>query len=98
MVSIYIFIKFTNMLSGVVYIKHICYYDYGCRKVKGCIALFLEKIRRPQRKSGLTPKTTKARIVRYVTHLIASMVFGVNLLFLGALHIMSYIDILRVIQ
>ena len=38
---------------------------------------------RPPRKSGLTSKTTKAR----VNHSITSMVFGVNPLFLAGLHL-----------
>ena len=45
--------------------------------------LFVIKIWRPPRKSGLTPKTTKARVICKKS--IAQMVFGSSPLFLGGL-------------
>ena len=55
---------------------------------------FTSPTRRPPRKSGLTPKTTMARVVYMLcNHSIASMVFGVNSLFLEGFQItLSLID------
>ena len=90
------FIKFV-LLKDPLYLS-----IYSCFEIKNFneifyleyLILFIEiyGVWRPSRKSGLTPKTSNARVVRYAcNHSIASLFFWVNPLFLGGLHILSNI-------